>query len=176
MSWKCFYRSHHPSALLNTYANSIQTPIRPSNALPNEKYLRHKRYSNLKFLILPVTPNQTAGTSKIIFKKFLKDGKIFPKNDPKGHFRGATCRPCTFATEYFHYIDEFSLTSIVVRQTFENAIRPFHGYSRGDVASSSIVVFQSIGKYIATLNYMVFCPIQQVIQPGKAYTWYYYSD
>jgi hypothetical protein len=114
------------------------------------------------------TPNQIAGTSKNILKIFSKGGINFPKNHSKGHFRGATCRRHTFATEYFHHIDEFSPAYLVVRQTFENAIRPFHGYSRGDVASSSIVIFQSIGKYVVTLNYMLFCPIQQEIQPEKA--------
>jgi hypothetical protein len=69
--------------MLNTNANSIQTPILPSNAPPNEKILMHKRYSNLKYLILSVTQNQTAGTSKNILKIFLKDGKFFLKTTQK---------------------------------------------------------------------------------------------
>jgi hypothetical protein len=103
----------------------------------------HKRYSNIKILILSDTPNQIAGTSKNILKIFLKDGNIFPKNDQKGHFRGATCLLSTSATENFHHIDEISLMNIVVPQTFENAIRPSHGDSRGDVASSSIVILKN---------------------------------
>jgi hypothetical protein len=76
---KYFYRSHHQSAPFNTCANSIQTPIRPSNAPPNKKNLMHKRYSNFKNLILSVTRNQTAGASKNILKIFLNMEIIFPK-------------------------------------------------------------------------------------------------
>jgi len=54
-------------------------PIRPSNAPPNEINLMHKWYSNFKKLILSVTPNQIAGTSKNILKYFFKRWKIFPK-------------------------------------------------------------------------------------------------
>jgi len=46
----------------------------------------------------------------------------FSKIDPKGHFRGATCRLSTSATDYFRHVDKFSLTNIVVPLPFENAI------------------------------------------------------
>jgi len=84
----------------------------------------------------------------------------FSKIDPKGHFRGATCRLSTSATDYFRHVDKFSLTNIVVPLPFENAIWPFHSDSGGDVASYSMVILKSLGKYAPTINYKLFCPIQ----------------